>query len=86
MRNCCRFRSCCDLSGFIQIGTVYKIHSADLCKYNIQGVANQGVDNEIRGIRFADAIREWGPLIAHVCKQTAQFAYGKLGSPSPPSS
>ena len=37
-----------------------------------------------KGIRFADAIEEWGPLIAHVSQsETVQFAYGKREVPKP---
>ena len=40
-----------------------------------------------RGIRFADAILEWGLLDrTRFASKTAQFAKGKLESPSPPSS
>ncbi len=37
-----------------------------------------------KGIRFADAIIEWGPLIAHVSQsETVQFASGKREAPKP---
>ena len=46
------------------------------------GVANRGFIK--RSIRFADAILEWGPLIAHVSQsETVQFAYGKHEVPKP---
>ena len=45
-------------------------------------VANR--EGYIRGIRFADAMKEWGPLIAHVSQsETVQFAYSKREIPKP---
>ena len=58
-------------------------YSAAKARYYLyEGEANLGFLKG--GVRFADAISEWGPLIAHVSQsETVQFAYGKHEVPKP---